>query len=256
MVAKPSPKRGRPALIDRERIVAAAFEIARENGAGAINMTSVAARLGVAQPALYYHVRNVDDLLGLVAAEILRQMPVPDVRMRWDRWLYVFAKELYQLIREHEVLSRVPYLSVHTPFPPTVIERALRVLTRAGFDGAVALLVLSQHIRTVIDLAYANYARAEESLNGRSALRLLREDAKTVPDEQIPTLRAVLDEVADIPDVAENLSSALFEWQVGLELAGLRALLQGAARPPIEVWRLETWLGDQSPPKPRDTPGG
>jgi AcrR family transcriptional regulator len=84
---------GRPARIDRDSIVRAAVELAAETGAEQITMTSVAERLGVAMPALYYHVSSREELLGLVGTSVLQRIAVPD-HPAWDEWLLAFARAL------------------------------------------------------------------------------------------------------------------------------------------------------------------
>src|ERR1700730_3202215 len=84
---------GRPPLMDRERIADVALEIAHEHGVKAVTMTSVAERLGVAMPALYYHVSSRDELLGLVGTSVLQRIAVPELSA-WDEWLLAFAHAL------------------------------------------------------------------------------------------------------------------------------------------------------------------
>jgi AcrR family transcriptional regulator len=65
-----TPDYSRP--LNREKIAAAAIEIAREEGAAAISMRKVAGVFGVDVAALYRHFRNKDELLaevGRVASE-------------------------------------------------------------------------------------------------------------------------------------------------------------------------------------------
>ena len=53
--------------LNRDRILAAAVEIADERGVGAVTMREVASRLGVEAMSLYNHVANKDDILdGMV----------------------------------------------------------------------------------------------------------------------------------------------------------------------------------------------
>src|SRR4030095_13260519 len=77
---------GRPPRIDRASIVRAAAQLAAEAGADRVTMTSVAERLGVAMPALYYHVSSRDELLGLVGARVFQGIEGPDVEP-WGEWV-------------------------------------------------------------------------------------------------------------------------------------------------------------------------
>jgi AcrR family transcriptional regulator len=228
-----SPRRtgkpGRPALIDRESIVECAVGLAREKGANAVSMSAVAKRLGVGMPALYYHLRNVDELLAAVGTALLADMPIPSVRLRWDRWLIAFATDFRELLLREPILVRVPHLSVHQPFPPLVVDRAVRVLVKAGFDRQTAFIVYGEFIRRVVDLVYAELAREEEARQGLFPLRTLREQAAMVAPAEAPDLTALVQEWADLPDDLEGASEALWSWNIGFELLGIQAMLDGAS---------------------------
>ena len=72
--------------MDRQRIVDVALEIAHEHGVKGVTMTSVAERLGVAMPALYYHVSSRDELLGLIGVSLLHtEAPATAVSRRLAR---------------------------------------------------------------------------------------------------------------------------------------------------------------------------
>jgi AcrR family transcriptional regulator len=72
---------GRPKqpLISRETAVAAAIEVIDEDGLDAFSLGSVAKRMGVKSPSLYYHFHDKAELLAQVARHILL-----DVQFAWD----------------------------------------------------------------------------------------------------------------------------------------------------------------------------
>ncbi len=216
---------GRPALIDRESIVAAALAISREDGPRAVTMSGVAKRLGVGMPALYYHLRNLDELLAAVAEVRFAEMPVPDARLRWDRWLVAFANEFRALLQTEPLLVRVPYLSVHQPFPALVIDRGFRVLTRDGFSPLTAQMIFGEFLRRIVDLVYAEHARAEEAEHGVWPIGTQRARAATVTREQAPHLYALIDALGDLPDDLPEISDYIWEWNLCFELDGIRAML-------------------------------
>lgn len=59
--------------MDLERIVDAALELLDERGLPDLSMRAVAASLGVQPSALYWHVRNKQQLLGLIADRIVAE---------------------------------------------------------------------------------------------------------------------------------------------------------------------------------------
>ncbi|MDQ7809351.1 TetR/AcrR family transcriptional regulator C-terminal domain-containing protein [Amycolatopsis sp. A133] len=60
--------------ITRERIVTAALELLDEKGMDALTVRALATRLDVRAPALYWHVRNKQELLDEMATEVMRRV--------------------------------------------------------------------------------------------------------------------------------------------------------------------------------------
>jgi TetR/AcrR family tetracycline transcriptional repressor len=60
--------------ITRERIVAAALDLLDDKGMDALTVRALAARLDVRAPALYWHVRNKQELLDEMATEVMRRV--------------------------------------------------------------------------------------------------------------------------------------------------------------------------------------
>jgi AcrR family transcriptional regulator len=211
-------------------IVSAALAIAAESGASAVSMSSVARRLGVGMPALYHYIRNVNELLGVVGTALLADIAPPDGRLRWDRWLRAFAEEFRSTLEREPLLTRIPSLSVHQPFPAQTIDRGLKTLVRGGFDELTAVVVFGEFVRKVVDLVYAEHARDEEMKSGQSPLLVLRARAEGLPIDEIPTLTAVLEALAKVPEDVDGVSDVLWEWNLHVELLGLQALLASSQR--------------------------
>ena len=86
--------------LNRNRILAAAVEIADERGVGAITMREVASRLGVEAMSLYNHVANKDDILDGMADLVAEEFDLPqDV----DHWREAMRR---RAISAHEVFGR------------------------------------------------------------------------------------------------------------------------------------------------------
>ncbi|MEV0363676.1 TetR/AcrR family transcriptional regulator C-terminal domain-containing protein [Nocardia fusca] len=60
--------------ITREQIVAAALELLNEHGMDALTVRALASRLDVKAPALYWHVRNKQELLDEMATFVMRRV--------------------------------------------------------------------------------------------------------------------------------------------------------------------------------------
>ncbi|MGK3209268.1 TetR/AcrR family transcriptional regulator C-terminal domain-containing protein [Amycolatopsis sp. MEPSY49] len=60
--------------ITRERIVTAALELLDDQGMDALTVRALAARLDVGAPALYWHVRDKQELLDQMATDVMRRV--------------------------------------------------------------------------------------------------------------------------------------------------------------------------------------
>jgi TetR/AcrR family transcriptional regulator, tetracycline repressor protein len=67
-----------PMALTRRQIEDAAMEILRSYGLADLSMRRLARDLGVQPGALYWHVKNKQELLGVLAAQILAAVPEPD----------------------------------------------------------------------------------------------------------------------------------------------------------------------------------
>ena len=82
--------------LDRSQIIAAAMDIAREQGIKGLTIRNVSERTGASRMALYRHVRDKDELLELVADEISWQA-IPnglDENAGWKESLRAIANGL------------------------------------------------------------------------------------------------------------------------------------------------------------------
>jgi TetR/AcrR family transcriptional regulator, tetracycline repressor protein len=101
--AAPAARRGRPRLIDRTRIVAAARDIPPEQ----LTMQAVADALGVNRQSLSYHVTDRDELLRLVAVEtVVERQAAPTGGSGWRDAAHDYAVSLRDAVAEVGVLSR------------------------------------------------------------------------------------------------------------------------------------------------------
>jgi TetR/AcrR family transcriptional regulator, tetracycline repressor protein len=81
--------------LDRDEIVRAAFALLDARGLDSLSMRELAAALSVQAPALYWHVRNKGELVGLMAASIYQgaYASVPESE-NWRSWLIGFGRAL------------------------------------------------------------------------------------------------------------------------------------------------------------------
>src|SRR5215212_11537584 len=91
----------RPQLT-RQRVVAEALTVIAKDGAQALTMRSLAARLGVVPGALYHHVRNKQQLQDLLLDSVLAEVDVhTDPSLGWPEQLKILATRLRQVLEAH-----------------------------------------------------------------------------------------------------------------------------------------------------------
>jgi AcrR family transcriptional regulator len=222
---------GRPARIDREAIVRAATELAAQEGAERVTMTSVAERLGVAMPALYYHVSSRDELLGLVGTTVFARIDVPDLA-EWDDWLLAFARELRACAQRNPGLVNTTPITAHGLVNVPLVEGALRRLVAAGFTSKEALLGFGDVVATTIDSVRRDYCLDQEAAHGITQLSLFRAALQGFTRDEAPLMWELADRFSEMPDDADIDRDAWFERHMHVLVAGLRASLEGRATLP------------------------
>lgn len=124
-------------VYDRDAVVRVALELLGELGLEGLTMRRLAQRLGVTAASLYWHVRDKDELLSLLAETITAEVPVVDPDQPWRDELRRLAFELRRVARSHRDAVRL--LTATPPSGPERlrrIEAQLELLRRAGFPTA------------------------------------------------------------------------------------------------------------------------
>ncbi|WIV59901.1 TetR/AcrR family transcriptional regulator [Amycolatopsis nalaikhensis] len=173
-----SPRLGRPAELDVDRVVRAAVELADHGGLDGVTLQKVAQSLGFTKMALYRHVGSKDELFELMADHATGPAPdlpeEPDWRDGVRRW----ANAVRARYAEHPWLVEVP-LSGPPRGPNAIswVDALLRALSDTGLDLATqagVLNVLSGHVRNAAVLA-RQYGRVDQAEVERDYGRALAE---------------------------------------------------------------------------------
>jgi TetR/AcrR family tetracycline transcriptional repressor len=145
MLSRPPPAVGR---LEASAVVAAALDIARDNGVEAITMRALGERLGVSAMALYHHVPTKEDIVKLVSDAVLAQIRVPEPPTA--NWRYAIVDTFVQY---REAVSAYPGLAAVLlrggllPRARELVGWSLEVLELAGFTPVQARrLYASVHI--------------------------------------------------------------------------------------------------------------
>jgi AcrR family transcriptional regulator len=141
-MSTPDRRRGRPPRITRARIVQAAREVGEQP-----SMADVARALEVAPGALYHHVRDRDELLELVAAQVLEETVFDDWTPAdgapWQDYVRAYATAFRSaLLTNPGALRYVRLTTAATAGRLEQMDRFVAVLGSTGFalhDAAHAL---------------------------------------------------------------------------------------------------------------------
>jgi len=218
---------GRRALT-RERVVAEALAVISTDGAQALSMRAIAARLGVVPGALYRHVRSKEQLYDLVLDAVLAKVDhQADDEAPWADQVAVIAHRLRAALENNPGVAAL--LKARDPISPsslTVAEAFLAPLRAAGLPGRQAALAFRLVYDYTVGFALGDpTSPAEQRLLDTATRRELHAFLRSLPAGRFPTLAA--DGVyAWANDRDERFST-------GLEtlLRGLQAGLEPAVRP-------------------------
>ncbi len=149
------PKRGEPSLT-QERIVDEAWALVDREGLGGLSTRKPAEQLGVQSPALYWHVKNKRQLLGLMVERILENsiMALSD-GLEWWEWMREAGKEQHRTLLAHRDGGMIAAINLPSGrLRSEVFTKAIERLEAAGFTresaaaawGGLASMVLGSVI--------------------------------------------------------------------------------------------------------------
>jgi DNA-binding transcriptional regulator YhcF (GntR family) len=125
--------------LTRARVIAAALDIADQEGLSALSIRGLAAKLGAPTMSLYRHVRSKEELLMLMTDTALGEEKLPEPPPKgWRAQLEVGARLEWKILRRHPWLARVVHISRPTPMPNalTFANWVMRALHSTALDAA------------------------------------------------------------------------------------------------------------------------
>src|SRR5882757_2098630 len=103
--------------LTRERVVAEALAVISADGAQALSMRAIAARLGVVPGALYRHVRSKEQLYDLVLDAVLAEVDCQaDPGTPWVAQVAALARRLRTVLEDHPGIAAL--LKARDPVSP------------------------------------------------------------------------------------------------------------------------------------------
>lgn len=215
-----------PAL-SREAVIDRALDVADREGLAAVSIRRIAQDFGVTPMALYWHVKNKDELLAamgdrVVDAVALADLP-PDGGL--DRLRPLLQHLVVALARHPGSTELVQFRILQCPRGQLLAEQALTVLAEAGFDlqrrADLARAALQSVVMLVVGAPGAEITVPEPD---RQAMRESKQAAlAALPGDRFPQLVQCSAAMFECDD-----PQAYYADGIELFLAGVSTL---AARP-------------------------
>jgi AcrR family transcriptional regulator len=204
--------------LSRDRVLAAALELADGSGVEAVTMRRLGKELGFEAMSLYRHVASKDDLLDGLLDVVLAEWQLPDGDGHWAEAVRTSARSVHDALRRHPWAARLLMTPGHVrPARLRYMECLLQTLRRAGFDADTTYHVyhlLDGHIFgfSLWEIAYTT-VDADEAATFMAA----------VPWGELPHLAEHRDQhLSDGP----HRETSAFEVGLDLILDGLEATLR------------------------------
>lgn len=146
--------------LTHEKVVAAALELADEEGIGAFTIRELAGRLQVRPMAIYHYTSSKDDLLDSLVDAVFAEVHLPEVHGQWREELVRRSHSMRETLARHRWALAVMETRPH-PGPATLMnhEAVLEVLRASGFSlGAAA------HAYAILDAFVYGFALQEAML--------------------------------------------------------------------------------------------
>ena len=231
--------------ITRDALATAALAVLDRDGLDGLSMRRVAVELGVAAASLYWHVRNKEELLDLVADALFRDLNLDLPQADWRSQMYALA-HLYRayLKSRRDAVRVIGGRFISGPHSAQRMEVVLEVLRSAGFSRGDAA-----HAAYLIIVAYVQGFVLQEMvpMTAAEALGATPAEAMAIVADQLATLPA-----ADYPRIAESVDLLTMLNLDDRFNFGLNRILDGLA---LTLTRTRTgadqgaWVGcgDQQP---------
>jgi TetR/AcrR family transcriptional regulator, tetracycline repressor protein len=140
--------------LNRDRVLYEAMRLVDDDGLDALSLRTLAARLGVQAPTLYWHVKNkaalLDALADAIMDEAIAALPAPAPEGDGREWLLAALGQLRAAMLRHRDGARVVSGARYSMRRGDFSERAMATLVDHGVDLHHArLLVLAGERYTV-----------------------------------------------------------------------------------------------------------
>ena len=180
--------------LTRDRVVAEALTVIGTDGAAALSMRALAARLGVVPGAIYRHVRSKEQLLDLVVDGVLAET---DTRvgstLSWTEQVKTLAHRLRAVLEDHPGIAGL--LKTRDPLGPhslVLAEAFLAPLQQAGLPPRQTALAFGLIYDYTLGFALSDRTTVNEQRVQDPATRhQLHAFFRSLPADRFPALAAL-----------------------------------------------------------------
>lgn len=132
--------------LNKDVVIEEALKLLNEVGAEGVSLRSLASRLGVKPPTLYWHIKNKATLINEMADRIIQPM-VHALRQRsidepWQEWLIDIFNQLRQAMLSYADGARVVAGAHFSLAMSDMMEAAVRTLLTAGVNLRESRLIV------------------------------------------------------------------------------------------------------------------
>jgi AcrR family transcriptional regulator len=226
----PDGQESRRRALTRERVVAEALTVIGTDGAGALSMRALAARLGVVPGALYRHVRSKEQLCDLAVDGVLAEVDgQAGHALAWTGRVTALARALRTTLEDHPGIAAL--LKTRDPLGPhslALAEAFLRALQEAGLPRRETALAFCLVYDYTLGFALSDRTTVnEQRVQDTATRRELHTFFRSLPADRFPALTVLGEHVwADNRD--ERFAAGLDTLLAGLQAARRRL----RSRPP------------------------
>jgi len=219
---------GSYAGLERSQLVDAALGLLQEAGLEALSTRRLAERLGVKSPALYWHVRDKNELLGLVADAICAHMTLPSKRLSFRRRLADIAWEYRRILLSYRDAPRLFADQAPTgPHRMRLYDAAIGAFLDAGFAPSIAVSMATFYRNYLLGMVAEETRRSSQRRSNPTGPTLaLGVELAALGGEaaRYPNLHRVASELVSID------SETLFRIGLDVLLDGMQSRAPGKRR--------------------------
>ncbi len=212
--------------LDRQQIIETALQLLNDVGLKNLTTRRLAERLGVRSASLYWHIKDKDELLQLLADRISSDVSPVDANLPWTEQLIQFANGFRTALLTCR--DAVELLTETTPFTLNrlrQIEFLYGLLIDAGFSYQESALIgplINNYVMGFVkeEVRFNNLIQSREN-KAEEIISSMQDISKSLPAEEFPTLRRLSEYAPTIIDMSQN-----FDYGLQILINGLNLRLE------------------------------